>query len=90
MSTAILISLLESLYGTLTPNDMRWVGEHLIEHAEQEEYSLKPYTIEELHERIARAEADIDAGHTTSHEEVMRQWEEELAREEALEMAEAV
>ena len=33
MSTATLSSLLDYLYGTLTPDDMRWVAEHLIEHA---------------------------------------------------------
>lgn len=94
MSTATLTSLLDYLYGTLTPSNMRWVAEHLIEHAEKEEDepSLKPYTIEELHARIARAEADIAAGRVTPHEEVMREWKEELAREEQkeLELAEAI
>ena len=89
MSTATLNNLLEYLYGTLTPDNMRWVGKHLIEHADKEE-TLKPYTIEEIHAMIAESEADIAAGRTISHEEMMRQWEEELAREEALEMAEAV
>ena len=89
MSTATLNNLLEYLYGTLTPDNMRWVGKHLIEHADKEE-NLKPYTIEEIHAMIAESEADIAAGRTISHEEMMRQWEEELAREEELEMAEAV
>lgn len=89
MSTATLNNLLEYLYGTLTPDNMRWVGKHLIEHADKEE-TLKPYTIEEIHAMIAESEADIAAGRTISHEEMMRQWEEEIAREEALEMAEAV
>ena len=37
-------------------------------------------------------EADIAAGRVTPHEEVMREWKEELAREEQeeLELAEAV
>lgn len=92
MSTATLTSLLDYLYGTLSPSNMRWVAEHLIEHAEEEEPSQKPYTIEELHARIARAEADIAAGRVTSHEEVMREWREELAHQEQkeLELAEAV
>ena len=89
MSTATLNNLLEYLYGTLTPDNMRWVGKHLIEHADKEE-TLKPYTMEEIHAMIAESEADIAAGRTISHEEMMRQWEEEIAREEALEMAEAV
>jgi len=93
MSTATLTSLLDYLYGTLTPSNMRWVAEHLIEHAEKEEESSRePYTIEELHARIAQSEADIAAGRVTPHEEVMREWKEELAREEQeeLELSEAV
>ena len=92
MSTATLTGLLDYLYDTLTPSNMRWVAEHLIEHAEKEEPSLKPYTIEELHARIARAEADIAAGRVTPHEEVMREWKEELIREEQEEpeLAEAI
>ena len=89
MSTATVNNLLEYLYGTLTPDNMRWVGKHLIEHADKEE-TLKPYTIEEIHARIDQAEREIAAGLGRPHEEVMREWEEELAREEALEMAEAV
>lgn len=33
MSTAVLTNLLEYLYGTLSPSNMLWVGERLIEHA---------------------------------------------------------
>jgi len=52
---------------------------------------LKPYTIEELHARIAEAEADIAAGKTIPHEEVMRRSRERLAQKrQELEMAEAV
>lgn len=90
MSTATLNNLLEYLYGTLSADNMRWVGEHLIEHAKKEKSELKPYTIEEIHAMIDESEADIAAGRTISHEEMMRRWEEELAREEQLEMAEAV
>ena len=82
-------NLLEYLYGTLTPDNMRWVGEHLIDYAEKEE-SLKPYTMDEINAMLDEAEADIAAGRTISHEEMMRRWEEELAREEQLEMAGAV
>ena len=46
MSTATLTSLLDYLYGTLSPNNMRWVGEHLIEYAKKEESEqLRPYTM---------------------------------------------
>ena len=89
MSTATLNNLLEYLYGTLTPDNMRWVGKHLIEYADKEE-TLKPYTIEELHERIALAEADIAAGRVIDDDEIWREYDEECAREKELQMAEAV
>ena len=89
MSTAALNNLLEYLYGTLTPDNMRWVGKHLIEHAEKEE-TLKPYTIEELHERLAVAEANYAAGLGIPDEEAWEELDDDLAREKELEMAEAV
>ena len=89
MSTAALNNLLEYLYGTLTPDNMRWVGKHLIEHAEKEE-SLKPYTIEEIHAMIDESERQIAAGQYHDFDEAMDEIEAELAREEQFEMAEAV
>ena len=91
MSEATLTSLLEYLYGALTPSNMRWVGEHLIHYADSEE-TPKPYTMEEVNAMLDAAEADIAAGRTTPHEQVMREWEDELLREEQKEqqMAEAV
>ncbi len=50
--------------------------------AEDEEYSLRPFTVEELNARIDQAEAQIAAGLVVSHEDMMREWEEELAHEE--------
>lgn len=35
MSTATLTNLLEYLYATHTPNELRWLGEHLIEQTEK-------------------------------------------------------
>ena len=64
------------------------LADNYISHCKEE--SLKPYTIEEIYDMVAESEADIAAGRTVSHEEMMRQWEEELAREEQLEMAEAI
>ena len=91
MSEATLTSLLEYLYGTLTPSNMRWVGERLIHYADSEE-NPKPYTMEEVNAMLDAAEADIAAGRTTPHEQVMREWEEELLHEEQKDhqMAEAV
>ena len=90
MSEATLQGLLDYLYSTLTPDNMRWMATHLMAHADEE--SLKPYTMEELNAMLDEAEADIAAGRTTPHEEVMREWEEELIREEQEEhqMAEAI
>lgn len=52
---------------------------------------LKPYTMEELHARIAEAEANIAAGKTIPHEEVMRRSRERLAQKrQELEMAETI
>ena len=92
MSTATLTGLLDYLYVTLTPSNMRWLGERLIERATKEEHTPKPYTMEELNAMLDLAEADIAAGRTTPHEESMRRWQEKIARQEKekYEMAEAV
>ena len=87
MSEATLTNLLEYLYGTLTPSNQLWVADRLREHAEAEE--LKPYTIEELRERIAKSERDFADGNYYSHEEVMKMLDEELELTPA-EFAEAV
>lgn len=58
-----------------------------MEHADQED--LKPYTIEELHERIAQSERDFAEGKWQDSEDMFRELEEEVAKEEA-QYAEAV
>lgn len=45
-----------------------------------EEYSLRPFTMEELNARIDQAEAEIAAGLGIPHEEVMREMDEEIER----------
>ena len=91
MSTATLNSLLEYLYGTLSRNDMRWVADRLMEHANREEdYDLKPYTMEEINAMLDAAEADIAAGRTTPHEESMRQARERIARKARMKREESV
>ena len=89
MCTATLNNLLEYLYGTLTPENMRWVGKHLIEYADNEE-TLKPYTMEEINAMLDEAEADLAAGRFVDDDDVWREYDEECAREKKLEMAEAV
>lgn len=87
MSKATLTSLLEFLYGVLSSEDKRWIAEQLIEQANEEE--LKPYTIEELHERIAKSERDFAEGRYYTHDEVMKMLDKELELVPA-EFAEAV
>ena len=87
MSKATLTSLLEFLYGTLSSEDKRWIGEQLIEQANEEE--MKPYTIEELHERIAKAERDFADGRYFTDDEVFADLDEYEKKEE-LQCAEAV
>ena len=74
--------LLEYLYGTLTPKDMCWVADHLIEHAQRSSEPLKRLTMEEVNAMLDEAEANFAAGRTIPHEEVMRRWDEEIAQME--------
>ena len=92
MSTTALTNLRDYLTGTLSREDMMWLMEEMRDFMRGKEENLKPYTIEEIHAMIEESERDIAEGRVTSHEEVMREWEEELAREEqeALEVAKAV
>ncbi len=50
--------------------------------AEDEEYSLRPFTVEELNARIDQAEAEIAAGRFVDDDDVWAELDEELAREE--------
>ena len=71
MSTATLTSLLDYLYGTLSPNNMRWVGEHLIEYAKKEESEqLRPYTMQEIDDMLDEAESAFEAGDYLTNDEV--------------------
>lgn len=85
MNTATLTGLLDYLYSTLTPSNMRWVGEQLIERATKEEHTPKPYTMEEINSILDVAEANFEAGLGIPGEEVFRELEEEFAREDAKE-----
>lgn len=80
MSEATLTNLLQYLCGALTPSNQRWLAAHLVEHADQED--LKPYTIEELHERIAQSERDFAEGRYFTDEEVFADLDEYEKQEE--------
>ena len=70
MTTTVLSSLLDYLHGTLSADNMRWLGEHLIEYSKQEDAKLKPYTMDELDSMLDEAEAAFEAGDYLTHEEV--------------------
>ena len=46
--------------------------EKLLKKAKQSERELKPFTIEELHERIAKSEEDFENGRFKTQEELER------------------
>ncbi len=77
MSTATLNNLLEYLYATLTPNNMKWLGEHLIEHAEKVEDPMRPYTKEELLQMAETGRKQIANGYYYTTEEVISACAEE-------------
>ena len=54
---------------------MRWVGEHLIEYAEEKEPIL-PYTMEELHQMEDEGKKQIEEGKHFSTEEVIKYCQE--------------
>ena len=48
--------------------------------ADDEPYTLRPFTMEELNAVADQAEADFAAGKGTPHEEVLREMDEEIER----------
>lgn len=89
MSTATLEGLRDYLFDTLSPNNMLWLSTQLANYAKQKEQ--KPYTIEEIHNRIAQSERNIAEGRVCDFDDAMRELEEgfEFA-DKKLEMAEAI
>ena len=72
MTTTTLSGLLEYLRGTLTANNMRWVGEHLIEYANKEEAEqLRPYTMQEIDDMLDEAETAFENGEYLTNDEVL-------------------
>lgn len=81
MNTTALHGLLDYLYGTLSPQNMRWVADHLIEQADKvEPVELKRYTMDEINAMLDEAEANFEAGRGIPHEESMRRWKEKIAK----------
>lgn len=80
MSTAALTGLLDYLCGTLTPSNMRWVGEHLIEYAEKEETEkLRQYSMQEIDDMLDEAEAAFEAGEFLTNDEVFHHHKQTVA-----------
>lgn len=83
MSTVTLQNLLDYLKSTLSSSNMLWLSERLQECAkEKNDQNLKPYTIEEIHARIAQSEQDSAQGRVYEFDDVIREIEEEFAPEE--------
>ena len=83
MSTATLQNLLDYLKSTLSTSNMLWLSERLQECAKDKtEQEIKPYTIEELHARIAQSEIDSTQGRVYEFDDVMREIAEEFTSEE--------
>lgn len=58
----------------LTTDNKRWIADHLYQQIREEE-KLQPYTIEELHERVAKSEAQYEAGEYYTQDEVHKMME---------------
>lgn len=67
------------------------IGAYAKKSDDDEEYSLRPFTMEELNARIDQAEEDIAAGRVHDFDEAMDELEKEFAREDReLAMAEGL
>ena len=83
MNTVTLQNLLDYLKSTLSSSNMLWLSERLQECAkDKSEQENKPYTIEELHSRIANSELDSTQGRVYEFDDVIREIAEEFSIEE--------
>lgn len=90
MSITALTKLFDLLTSTLSTSDMMWLIKEMKEYVIESEAQTKPYTIDELRARIAQSERDSAEGRLYDFDDVMSEIEEEFAREEEFEMAQAV
>ena len=92
MSTTALNGLRDYLADTLSPNNMLWLAAQLTEQAaKKNESQQKPYTIEELHARIAISEQQSAEGLFQDFDKAMDEIEQEFAEEDKkTAMAEAI
>ena len=80
MSTATLTNLRDYQTGTLSTANMPWLSEQLADYAKKKAALPRPLTLKEMNALLDQAEEEIAAGKGTPHEEVMREWEEEIER----------
>ena len=72
MSTTALQNILLGIQAhNLTAANMRWLAERLLEAADSEEI-IRPYTINELENRIAKSENDVVTGRTYAADDAHR------------------
>ena len=71
--------LLEYLYATLSPNNMEWLGKHLIEHARSSE---RPYTMEEIDAMLEESERDFEAGRCFSTSQELEMCREAVSQKQ--------
>jgi len=92
MSITALTNLRDYLTTALSIDDMIWLRKEMDNFLRGSDGRLVPYTKEEINAMLDEAEANFAAGRGISHEEVMREWDEEISRmeQEEHEMAEAV
>ena len=62
----------------LSPSDRLRLRDSLYDIEEEEDMKLKPYTMEEIHDMVREAEADIAAGRCCAAEEGWKKLEEEF------------
>ena len=87
MSTAALTNLRDYLTGTLSTANMLWLSTQLAEYAKKKAAPPRPLTLKEMNDQLDQAEANFAAGLGIPHEEVMREWDEEIEHWEQEDLA---
>lgn len=92
MSITALTNLRDYLTTALSADDIMWLMDEMDDFLHNSDGSQVPYTMSEINAMLDEAEANFAAGRGIPHEEVMREWDEEISRmeQEEREMAEAV
>ena len=92
MSTTALTGLRDYLCGSLSLANMLWLSQQLADYVQQQQayQNLLPHTKEELCAALDIAEKQFEAGEYVSNEEVIKGIDEELSKEDQLEMSLAV